>query len=375
MPIAGSNKDWIDSHIDNNRIATYVSSSVPAAIMVFNADGTLYQSIPLSNDQMDLDSLEFSDGRIYYSEYDSSELSYSRTETVYEFDLSTEEQRTIYNTTGPQQRVTNIAADGDHVVLRGGVDDQDLILHTLSTGTNQIIFDSRDIIYGLAKDGDRIMWGCERTDGEPGREIHVYTVSTGEDDIIEESQSIRTLGYGDISGDRVVWIRTAEEPDTSLGYPSLTTAGGDIRLTNLSTGETFSIEIINALSSTYISEDIVVYVKKPEVDYDNPNTGTIRVYDIGTATFSDIASEVAGVTDFDNGLVIWHRYSPRSDWLTTLPGMVPNAVSPENTQNVEDIQGGVAQNNSPQNNPVNMVVLVLVLIGGIATISLLKKRK
>ncbi|WAI02187.1 hypothetical protein [Methanogenium organophilum] len=311
---------------------------------------------------MDLDSLEFSDGRIYYSEYDSTEPSYSRTETVYAFDLAIEEQRTIYNTTGPQQRVTNIAADGDHVVLRGGVNDQDLILHTLSTGTNQIIFGSRDIIYGLAIDGDRIMWGCERTDGEPGREIHVYTVSTGEDDIIPESQSIRTLGYGDISGDRVVWIRTAEEPDTSLGYPSLTTAGGDIRLTNLSTGKTFSIEIINALSSPYISDDTVVYVKKPEVDYDNPNTGTIRVYDIGTSSFSDIASEVAGFTDFEGGLVIWHKSSPRSDWLTSLSGMIPAVTSPAPAET------------TTQTSPGNPFTVIVALTTGIAGYVAIRRR-
>ncbi|MDO9539897.1 MAG: hypothetical protein Q7J09_07850 [Methanocalculus sp.] len=362
IPIAGSNKDWIDSHIDNNLVATYVSSSVPAAIMVFNADGTLYQSIPLSNDQMDLDSLEFSDGRIYYSEYDSSEPSYSRTETVYEYDLATGDKRTIYNTTGPQQRVTNIAADGDHVVLRGGVNDQYLILHTLSTGTNQIIFGSGDMIYGLAIDGDRIMWGCERTDGEPGREIHVYTISTGEDDIIPESISIRTLGYGDISGDRVVWIKTAEEPDTSLGYPSLTTAGGDIRLSDLSTGKTFSIEIINALSSTYISDDTVVYVKKPKVDYDNPDTGTIRVYDINTGTFSDYATEVAGVTDFDNGLVIWNRYSPRSDWLTTLPGMVLASSSPAPAET------------ATQASPANPFTVIVALTAGIAGYVAIRRR-
>lgn len=70
--------------VDDNLVATYVGGSSPPAITVYNPDMTLYRSIPLTNDTMDLESLEISDGRVYYTEYDTSELWTSRTKTVYE---------------------------------------------------------------------------------------------------------------------------------------------------------------------------------------------------------------------------------------------------------------------------------------------------
>ena len=352
--------------IADNLLATYVSGSSPQAIRVYNPDMTLFRSVSLTNNTMDIESLEISEGRVYYAEYDTAELWTSRTKTVYEYDMSAGNKRIIYSTgfyNNIESRVTDIAADGDHVVLREDCGDNELTLHTLSTGTNKMIFRTADMIQGLAISGDRIVWGCDRTDREPGREIHVYTISTGEDDIIPESMSIRTWGLSDISGDNVVWSRSAEEPDTSRGYPALVTAGGEIMLTNLSTGMTRSLETFDAPSAPYISGNTVVYVKKTEVDYDNPNTGTIRVYDIGTATFSDIASEVAGVTDFDNGLVIWHRYSPRSDWLTSISGTMPTATSPAPTET------------TTQASPANPFAAIVALTIGIAGYAAIHRRE
>ena len=176
IPMQVSITDQAFAVVDDNLVATYVARSGSPAIRVYNPDGTLYRSITLTNDTMDLESLGISDGRIYYTEYDTSEPWVSRTKTVYEFDLATREIRIIY-TAGfinyVQQRITKIVGDGDHVVLCEECGGYDLILHTLSTGTNQIIFTSRSMIQGLAIDNGRIVWGCERTDREPGREIHV----------------------------------------------------------------------------------------------------------------------------------------------------------------------------------------------------------
>lgn len=370
----GSQMDWADAHIDNNFVATYVSSSRPPVIKVYHTDGRLSTEIPLSREVMKIDALEIADGRVYYSEYSPDEAGYLRNETVYEYDLASREKRIIYTTSGPQQKITKIAASGDNIVLRGGSNSQILILHTRSTGTNRQIFTSNSMIHGLAIDGDRIMWGCERVDKEPGREIHVYTISTAEDSIIPESKSIRTWGYGDISGDRVVWNMAAGEPDTSLGYPDLVNAGGDIQLTDLSTGKTQSIEILKTPETPFISEDSIVYLKKPEIDYNNSDTGTVRVYDISTGSFSDIASEVASISDFDSGMILWHKLKPMSFWVTSLSGNVPATSSSITTTTNANLEITDTVRTSAPGSPVGAITIVLAVLAGIAVHLILRRR-
>lgn len=361
----GSQMDWADAHIDNNLVAAFVSSTKPPVIKVYHADGRLSTEIPLSREVMKLDALEIANGRVYYSEYNPEEAGYLRNETVYEYNLTTREKRIIYTTSGPQQKITKIAASGDNVVLRGGSNNQILILHTGSTGTSRQIFTSNSMIHSLALDGDRIMWGSERVDNEPGREIHIYTISTEEDSIIPESKSIRTWGYGDISGNRVVWNMAAGEPDTSLGYPNLVNAGGDIRLTDLSTGKTQSIEILNTPETPFISGDSVVYLKKPDIDYNNSDTGTVRVYDISTGSFSDIASEVASISDFNSGMILWHKLKPMSFWVTSLSGNVPaTSSSIITTTNANPERTDTARTPAPES-LVGAIIIVLAVIAGI----------
>jgi len=360
----GSQMDWADAHIDNNFIVAYVSSTKPPVIKVYHADGRISMEIPLSREMMKLDALEISDGRVYYSEYNPEEPD-MRNETVYEYDLTTGEKTTVYTTNGPQQKITKIAASGDNIVLRGGSNNQILILYSRSTGTSRQIFTSNSMIHGLAIDGDRILWGCERIDKEPGREIHVYTISTAEDSIIPESKSIRTWGYGDISGDRVVWSMAAGEPDTSLGYPSLVNAGGDIRLTDLSTGKTQSIEILNTPETPYISGDSIVYLKKPKIDYNNSDTGTIRVYDISTGTFSDLTSEVASISDYNSGMILWNKLKPMSFWVTSLSGNVPTTSSSiTTTADANPERTGAGSTSAPES-PAGVIIIVLAVIAGI----------
>jgi len=373
----GSQMDWADAHIDENLVAFHVSSSSPPAIKVYHANGTLYRNIPLTSEVMRLDSLEISDGRVYFTEYDPSESSLLRNETVWECNLLTMEKRVLYITpvvTRVQQKITKIVADGNHIVLLKEGGGLNLILHTISDDSDRIIFTSQSMIHGIAIDGDRILWGCERTDKEPGREIHIYTISTGEDYVIPESKSIRTWGYGDISGDRVVWEMAAHEPDASKGYPHLVNAGGDIRLTDLSTGKTRSVEILNTPSTPFISGDMVVYVKKPEINYNNSDTGTIRVYDIGTGKLSDFASEVAAISDFDNGLVVWHRLKPMSFWLTPVSGKIPSAVSPTTVTAETGTQKSTQQNPTPAESPVETVFIILAVTVGVTVYVVLKKK-
>ena len=348
----GTDMDWVDSHIDNNLIATYYSSSMPAEIMVYNADGTLYQKIPLTNDMMDLDALEFSDSKIYFSEYNSSELIYLVEEVVYSYDLLSGEKEVIYEAL-PYQRITRIASDGDYVVMRGGTDDENLILRTISTGRESVIFTSNYWIVDLAMDGDHIVWGCSgRTDGEDGREIHVYTISSGEDYIIPDSRTEKTYGTVDISGNKVVWIKALQESTWENGeYQGM--RGSEVMVTDLDTGATYSVEQFAGYTQPHISGDTVVFNKKTELDFDNSNTGTIRVYDTQIGTFGDnLGSDVSGVSDFDEELVVWHRFGPRTDWISSISGTIPPPVQ-------TDVQyTDSAQQNSIPESPLDPVVII-----------------
>jgi glutamine cyclotransferase len=372
----GSQMDWADAHIDNNLVAVYVSSTKPPVIKVYHAEGRIVTEIPLSREVMKINALEISDGRVYYSEYNPEEPGYWRNETVYEYDLATGEKRTVYTTNGPQQKITKIAANGDNIVLRGGSNNQILILHTRSTGTSRQIFTSNSMIHGLAIDSDRILWGCERVDGEPGREIHVYTISTGEDYIIPESKSIRTFGYGDISGDSVVWVMTAKEPDSINGVP-VTVESYDIRLMDLISGKSRSIEVSERAPMTdpHISKNIIAWVKKPEIDYNNSDTGTIRIYDIGTGTFSDLTSEVASISDFSNGMVLWQRLKPMSFWVTSISGNVPTTSSSITTTAIPDPQKTYTANTPAPESPAGAIIIVLAVMVGIVVHVTMKRKR
>lgn len=359
---------------DGHLIATAASGSTD--LKLYNTDGSFYKSVSVTNDQRQYDALTLSEGSLYYSLYDPAEPGYFRNETVYEYNLTTGEKRLIYVTDGPQQQVTKIVAYGDHVVMRGGVNDRKLILYTKSTGSVTTIFTSHDWIEGLAIDGDRIMWGCDRVDKEPGREIHVYTISKGTDYIIPESKSIKTWGYGDISGDRVVWDIATNDPNTSTGHPDLISAGDTIQLTNLSTGKTTAIESIGAPDTPFISGDMIVYLKQPSVDYNNTDTGMIRTYNIRTGSFNEFGSKIAFITDVKGDLLIWGRFSPMSFFATTLNGTLPTVTQATSVQSTTQIPGTAKQAaTTPPGSPVDPVAIVPALATGVAGYAVMKKRQ
>ena len=364
----GTVMSWTDARIDNNLVATYVSTNSPPAIRVYFTNGTFYKSIPLTNEKSGLESLEIADGRVYYAESGDPE-------TVYQYNLATSEKQVIYTTEGPQQKVTKIVASGNHVVLRGGTDDQKLILHTLSTSFNQIIFTSRDWILDVDIDGDRIVWGCNRVDGEPGREIHVYTISTGKDYTIPESKSVKTYGYGDISGDNVVWVMSAKDPDYINGVP-VTVESYDMKLTNIVSDKTQSVEQSDTAPMTvpFISGDTIAWVKKPNVDYNNSDTGTIRTYNIKTGALIDFAANVDGISDFDNDVVLWSRLKPVSFWVTPISGKIPEVTTSTLSQTTPQVPTTVQKPTTSQKSPVDPIMIISAIAAGAVGYTSLKKK-
>lgn len=371
---SGTVMSWTDAHIDNNLVATYVSTNSPPAVRVYFMNGTLYKSVPLSNDHVDLDSLSFSDGRVYFTEHHRDDATYWQNETVYQYTLATGERKVLYTTEGFGERVTKIAASGDHVVLLGGNDNR-VILYTLSTGESRTIFTARNSVYSFAIDGDRIMWGSERADKGSGREIHTYTISTGTDSIIPESKSEKTLGYGDISGENVVWVMLAKDPDYINGVP----VGGvsyDIRLTNLVSGRTQSIERSDTapITNPFISGDTIAWVKKPNVDYNNSDIGTIRTYNITTGTFGNFAANVDAISDFDNGVVLWSRLEPVSFWVTPISGKIPEVTTSTLSQTTPQVPTTVQKPTTSQKSPVDPIMIISAIAAGAVGYTSLKKK-
>ena len=370
----GTVMSWTDAHIDNNLVATYVSTDSPPAIRVYFMNETLYKSVPLSSNNVDLDSLAFSDGRIYFTEHNRDDVIYRQNETVYQYTLATGERKELF-TGSDGERITKIAASGDHVVLRGGTNERSLILHTLSIGSSQVIFTSHNWITDVNIDGDHVMWGCERVDKGRG-EIHVYTISTGSDSIIPESRSAKTLGYGDISGENVAWVMSAKDPDIN------DVPGGisyDMRLTNIVSGKTESVERSDTAPVTvpFISGDTIAWVKKPNVDYNNyySDTGIIRTYNITTGTFGDIAANVSAISDFDNGVVLWSRLDPVSFWVTPLSGKIPEGAIATSAPAAGFATTIVPQHAASQKSPVDPGLIIAVLAAGGTGYALLHRRQ
>ena len=372
---SGTVMSWTDAHLDNNLVATYVSTDSPPAIRVYFMNETLYKSVPLSGNNVDLESLAFSDGRIYFTEHNRDDIIYQKNETVYQYTLATGERRGLY-TGFDGERITKIAASGDHVVLRGGSGERSLILYTLPAGSRQVIFTSRNWITDVNVDGDHIMWGCERVDKGPGREIHVYTISTGSDYVIPESRSAKTSGYGDISGENVAWVMSAKDPE-SHDVP-----GGisyDMKLTNIVSGKTESIERSDtaALTLPFISGNTIAWVKQPNVDYNNyySDSGTIRTYNITTGTFGDFAANVSAISDFDHGVVLWSRLDPVSFWVTPLSGKIPEGAIAPPVSTAGGVFTTAPQPAPSQKSPVDPGLAVAVLAAGGTAYRILHRRR
>lgn len=316
-------------------------------IFVYNSDGELYEKLELSKETSSLDALATSDGRVYYSEYDSSEPFYSRNESVYEYSILKKERRMIYSTTGSQGLITRMAADGDYIVFRGGVNEEELILLSLSSGTTTKIFTSNNWIEGLAIDGDYIVWGCERTDGEAGREIHVYSISSGEDYIIPESKTEKTYGTVDISGDHVTWTMSLNEPSKekeNKNYRGM--KGSEIMLTDLISDKTESIEKNIGYSKSFISGNNVIYLKKPS-DNNEIEPSIVRIYNISDGSLYDLKSDVLSIDDFKGNLILWAG-EPGLSFFATAIGEPDSALLPSKK----------TQTPSLNKSPVGIIVII-----------------
>jgi len=361
LPYSGSVTDSGFIATDGQFIAISKAGSSAPELAIYTVDMKQYATVPLSSDT--LKAVGMADGRLFYADAGG----------VFEYTIQTGKKRLIDSTTKP---IDKIVADGDNVVL--GCDDppQNVVLISLSKGTNDTVFTSRDWIHGLAIDGDRIMWGCERVDKGPGREIHVYTISTGTDYIIPESKSENTYGYGDISGDNVVWAMRAKDPDYINGVP----VGGvsyDMRLTNLVSGRTQSVDRSDTapLTVPFISGDTIAYLKQPSLDYNNYETGVIRTYNIRTGTFKEFGSKIAFLHAVKGDLIIWGRYSPMSFFATSLNGTLPVVTSLTPTQSATQIPGTIPENTPTPVSPVSPIAVVSALAAGVAGYAVLHKRR
>jgi len=346
----------------------FQSDTLGPEISVYTADGILFEKIPLSTDTSKLESLELSEGRVFYSEYETSEPWYSRNQTVYTYTLSTKEKQRLFTipfVPNVQQTITRIVADGENIVLQNEGGGSRLILHTYSTKTDQIIFTSHDWIYDLAIDGDRIVWGCERTDKEPGREIHIYTISQGTDYIIPESKSDKTYGTVDISGNRVTWTMALHSPYWEVEGKYHGMRGSDVRITDLDTGITKSVEKNEGYSKSFISGNNVVYMKRPPNDSNELVPATIRCYNILTETARDLKNNVLNIDDFKGDLVIWDGDPRLSFFVTSLSGNVPVATSSASAPSVSEIPDTTPQNTTVPESPVDPMVIASALTAGV----------
>ncbi|MCK9581301.1 MAG: hypothetical protein M0Q92_12760 [Methanoregula sp.] len=356
----------------------FQSDSLGPEIYVYSSDGILFEKIPLSTDTSELESLELSEGTIYYSEYDISEPWYSRNQTVYTYTLSTKERQKVFTipfVPNVQQKITRIVADGGNIVFQNEGGGNSLVLQTLPTKTPKVIFNSHDWIYDLAIDGDRIVWGCERTDKEPGREIHVYTIPTGTDYIIPESKSDRTYGTVDISGNKVTWTMALHAPYLEEDGDYHGMRGSDIRITDLDTHITQSVEKNEGYSKSFISGNYIVYLKRPANDSNEIVPATIRCYNILTETASDLKNNVLNIDDFKGDLLIWSGEPRLSFFATSLSGNVPVATSSVSAPGISENRETMPQNSPNPASPINPMIIASSLTIGIAGYFIFNKRR
>lgn len=202
-------------------------------------------------------------------------------------------------------------------------------------------------MYGLAIDGDRALFGCRRTDGGSGREIHIYSISGKEDHIIPESRSEGTWGYGDLSGDLVAWTKTD-------GPLSASATSAEIMVTDLADPSTTAVVHLDRIETPRIQGDTVYWVEKESGD---SSEGVIHAYDLQRGESTTLATGVTALCDVRNGYALWMSYSPNALWTTQLPGDAPVATQPATPPHTETAA------TPPQGSPHTLWLLGAGLVG------------
>ena len=372
----GTVMSWTDAHIDNNLVATYVSTDSPPAIRVYFMNETLYKSVPLSSNNVDLDSLAFSDGRIYFTEHNRDDVIYRQNETVCTGPplQPGRERNCIPALTAnvlrrsPPAGIMSCCAE---VLLSGALScirSRSVPAKSFSHPTTGLLM---SILMAIMSCGDVSGW----TRGPGGRSM---CTRSPRDQILlsRRADRQRPSGIGDISGENVAWVMSAKDRNIN------DVPGGisyDMELTNIVSGKTESVERSDTAPVTvpFISGDTIVWVKKPNVDYNNyySDTGIIRTYNITTGTFGDIAANVSAISDFDNGVVLWSRLDSVSFWVTPLSGKIPEGAIATSAPAAGFATTIVPQHAASQKSPVDPGLIIAVPAAGGTGYALLHRRQ
>ncbi len=349
---AGSISELSSAGLDGEYVA--VARRTQQAIDVFTVDGEPFTSIPLAGNTSYATALAVSDGSVYWYEANNRH-EYG---DLYRYDIATGTQSLLYRIDDAwNSRIVRIVADGDHLVWDEGQNGGTLKVHTLSTGNTDVIF-SNDQIYGLAIDGDRVLFGCKRTDGGTGREIHVYSIGAKEDSVIPESRSEGTWGYGDLSGDLAVWTRTDPEEE-----PFSVLSGAEIMLTDLASASTVPVYHLDTIADACISDGAIVWVER---ESNTDMNGTLLAYDIETGVSRPLITGVYGLNDVRKGYVLWLSKTPYAYQVTQVAGDAPAATT--------HAQPG-ASDTPPQSTPLTTGTALFALLAASCGLAVRRRRR
>ncbi len=334
---AGSISEISLAAFDGEYVA--VARHTQQAIDVFTIGGEPFISIPLAGNTSHATTLAVSGGSVYWYETNGD---------LYRYDIATGTQSLLYRIDDAWgSRIVRIVADCDHLAWNEGQNGGTLKVHTLSTGNTDVILSS-DQIYSLAIDGDRVLYGCKRTDGGAGREIHVHSIGAKEDSVIPESRSEGTWGYGDISGDLAVWTRTNPEDE-----PFSVLSGADVMLTDPASASTVPVYHLDTIADACISDGTIVWVER---ESNADMNGTLCAYDIDTGVSRPLITGVYGLYDIREGYVLWLSKTPYAYQVTRIAPDAPAATTPA--------QPG-ASDTPPESTPLatGAAVLALLVVG------------
>jgi len=184
-------------------------------------------------------------------------------------------------TTDPARQY-NPAISGDHIVWAdfrnadGDINNYDIYMYDLSTGTETRITTDPAGQYAPAISGDRIVWQDRRNDNIEGYrygDIYMYDLSTGTETPITTDPASQYDPA--ISGDRIVWEDRRND-------------NGDIFMYDLSTGTETRITTDPAdQHAPAISGDYIVWQDRRNGNWD------IFMYDLSTGTETGITTDPA----------------------------------------------------------------------------------
>ncbi len=346
----GSQRDLFSARIGGDYIATYVKTSSPNEIKIFSLKGEMIKTVQLSNKSSVATAIDIHDNHLYYVEQDKDIPRIERLDTLYQYNIISEERQIIYTAPQYYEHIKRITAEERIIVFElEGTQTSQLLVHNLITGETHAIY-TKSMVNDIATDGEYVIWGCGQPGNEILTEIHVYSISTGNTFIIPESRSELSYGSVDISGNYVTWFKALESPLWENGMLIHGRKGMEIMLTDLISGETVSLGTSRGYSRPFISGDNVLFLERPAPNEDGGyedgwDNGKIIIYNIKTGKYSGLGSDVGSIQDIEGNAIIWSRYNPVSFWVTTFS---------EETENIMNTPTPPQENASPIN-PISII--------------------